>query len=61
MTNAQAQGYAVVALRRLIGSGYINGDKKELCSLLDREMKALMDFETEEEVEEMAIRILQGK
>lgn len=60
MTNAQAQGYAVVALSRLIAAGYIKGNKTELCRLLDRKMYDLMDIMFEEEAEEKAAIILQG-
>ncbi|WP_024834180.1 hypothetical protein [Ruminiclostridium josui] len=60
MTNAQAQGYAVIALSKLICSGHIKGNKKNLCELLDREMYSLMDIMSEEEAEEKAGRILQG-
>lgn len=64
MTNAQAQAYAVIALNRLIGSGYTKTtgcEKKQLCKLLDREMYDLMDIMSEEEAEEKAIRILEGR
>ncbi|OPX46433.1 hypothetical protein CLHUN_02490 [Ruminiclostridium hungatei] len=61
MTNAQAQGYAVVALSRLIAAGRIKGNRAELCRLLDRKMYDLMDIMFEEEAEEKAGRILEGR
>lgn len=64
MTNAQAQGYAVVALHRIISDGNLNvSDKKktELCRQLDRQMYDLMDIMFEEEVEEKAGRILEDR
>jgi hypothetical protein len=60
MTNAQAQAYAVIALKRLMTEGYIQGDK-HLCRLLDHEMYALFDTMSEEEAEEKANRILEGQ
>jgi hypothetical protein len=62
MTNAQAQAYAVIALKRLMGSGYVriyNRSQKELCRLLDGEMYCLFDTFTEEEAEEKAGRIFE--
>lgn len=64
MTNVQAQGYAVVALNKIISDGYVNvSDKKktELCRQLDRQMYDLMDIMFEEEAEEKAGRILEGR
>lgn len=64
MTNAQAQGYAVVALHRIINDGNLNvSDKKitELCRQLDRQMYDLMDIMFEEEAEKKARRILEGR
>ncbi len=64
MTNAQAQGYAVVALHRIISDGHVNlsaKKKTELCRLLDRQMYDLMDIMFEEEAEKKAGRILEGR
>jgi hypothetical protein len=60
LTNAQAQGYAVIALRNLLKEkGWHPADIKDYCRYLDREMYDLMDVLTEEEVNEKAIRIMQ--
>lgn len=68
MTNAQAQGYAVAALRTLLKDvAIINTEtgKKitpaELCKALNAEMCWYMDVLSGEEAEEKASRILQGK
>jgi hypothetical protein len=61
MTNSQAQGYAVVALRNLLREkGWHTADIKDYCKYLDREMYDLMDIMFEEEAEEKASKILQG-
>lgn len=62
MTNAQAQGYAVVALRNLLREkGWHSADTKDYCKYLDREMYDLMDILSEEEAENKAGRILEGR
>lgn len=63
MTNAQAQGYAVVALKNMIKAGDIPANKyscADLCKALDYEMSCLFDEVAEEEAEQRAARILQG-
>ena len=64
MTNEQAQGYAVVALYKIISDGHVNVSNKkktELCRLLDRKMYDIMDIMFEEEAEKKAGRILEGR
>ncbi len=60
MTNAQAQGYAVVTLRNLIKNGIVKADTTEACRAIYRGMYDLMDIMSEEEAEEKSIRVLQG-
>ncbi|HZJ78297.1 MAG TPA: hypothetical protein VFD52_05830 [Clostridia bacterium] len=49
MTNAQAQGYAVMALRNLLREkGWHPTDIRDYCRYLDMEMHVLMDFISEE-------------
>jgi hypothetical protein len=60
LTNSQAQGYAVVALRNLIKRGIVKADVQTTSLALDCEMYYLMDMVSEEEAEEKAGRILQG-
>jgi hypothetical protein len=62
MTNAQAQAYAIIALRNLLREkGWHAADIKDYCKYLDREMYDLMDIMSEEEAEQKANRILQGE
>lgn len=62
MTNTEAQGYAVIALRNLLhDKGWHSNDIKDYCKELDREMYDLMDIMTEEEAERKAGRVLEGK
>lgn len=62
MTNAQAQDYAVLALRNLLGEkGWHTSDIKDYCRYLDREMYDLMDLMSENEAEVKASQVLSGK
>ena len=61
MTNAQAQAYAVLAVKNLLEYEIIRGSKKEACSAVDHEMKVLFDELEEEVAERKAIRILEGR
>jgi hypothetical protein len=62
MTNAQAQAYAVIALRNLLKEkGWHSKDIKDYCKYLDKEMYWLFDIVSEEEAEEKANKILEGK
>jgi hypothetical protein len=60
LTNSQAQGYAVLALKNLIKRGIVKADTTKACCALDREMYDIMDMVDEEEAEEKATRILRG-
>ena len=60
MTNAQAQGYAVVALKNILkDKGWHPKDIKDYCRYLDREMYNLMDIMDETTAEGVAVKILQ--
>jgi len=62
VTNPQAQGYAVVALRNLLREkGWHPADIKDYCRYLDREMYDLMDLMSENEAEVKASQVLSGK
>lgn len=61
MTNAQCQAYAVIAVRNIIRDGIIKADTKDACRAIDRELYDLFDLISEEEAEEKAIRILEGR
>ena len=62
MTNAQAQAYAVIALKGLIEDGVVKvKDTTNACHALDHEMHRLFDTWEEEIVEKIAIRILEGR
>ena len=59
MTNTQAQGYAVIALRNILREkSWHPADIKNYCRYLDSEMCDLMDFLTTEEAAEKAGLIL---
>lgn len=62
MTNAQAQAYAVMALKSLVEDGIIKVKNiTEACQKLDHEMYRQFDNWEEEVAEKKAIRILEGR
>lgn len=62
MTNAQAQSYAIIALKNILKyKGWHLKDIKDYCKDIDREMYDLMDIMDEVTAESTASKILQGQ
>lgn len=59
MTNAQAQGYAIIALKNLIDAGTIKTNNKNIFRALDHELYGIFNMVGEEEAELIAEQILQ--
>jgi hypothetical protein len=61
LTNAQAQAYAIIAVKNLTKDGTIKADESTVYHELDHEMHCLFDVTDEETAERRAIKILQGE
>lgn len=61
MTNSQCQSYAIIAVRNLIRDGVLKAIDRNIYQVLDHELHEIFDWVEEEEAEEKAARILEGR